>query len=125
MKENYIHKIQFEISTNSSRNKYHFLLIFFIIIFPDKALGFTVLGGTMFARGTGKDHWDEVMKNQKTHIQKWHKLRELVGTQNSLDLPKPGNRSRRGSSSTLNIPGTLGGATRQRSASVCSLISKK
>ena len=79
----------------------------------------------MFARGTGKDHWDEVMKNQKTHIQKWHKLRELVGTQNSLDLPKPGNRSRRGSSSTLNIPGTLGGATRQRSASVCSLNFKK
>ena len=102
-----------------------FYSFFFIIIFPDKALGFTVLGGTMFARGTGKDHWDEVMKNQKTHIQKWHKLRELVGTQNSLDLPKPGNRSRRGSSSTLNIPGTLGGATRQRSASVCSLISKK
>ena len=28
----------------------------------------------MFARGIGREHWDEVMKNQKTHIQKWHKL---------------------------------------------------
>ena len=32
------------------------------------------MGGFMFARGIGREHWDEVMKNQKTHIQKWHKL---------------------------------------------------
>ena len=32
------------------------------------------MGGFMFARGVGREHWDEVMKNQKTHIQKWHKL---------------------------------------------------
>jgi len=42
----------------------------------DKPLGFTVMGGFMFARGVGREHWDEVMKNQKTHIQKWHKLQE-------------------------------------------------
>ena len=44
----------------------------------DKPLGFTVMGGFMFARGVGREHWDEVMKNQKTHIQKWHKLQVSI-----------------------------------------------
>ena len=41
------------------------------------------MGGFMFARGVGREHWDEVMKNQKTHIQKWHKLQ--VSIDNLLD----------------------------------------
>lgn len=84
----------------------------------DKPLGFTVLGGFMFARGTGKDHWEDVMKNQKTHIQKWHKLQDVVCESsretNSLDIPEV--RSRRGSSS-LAIPDNA--RRRRRSASVC------
>ena len=36
------------------------------------------MGGFMFARGVGREHWDEVMKNQKTHIQKWHKLQVSI-----------------------------------------------
>ena len=54
--------------------------VFFVV---DKPLGFTVMGGFMFARGVGREHWDEVMKNQKTHIQKWHKLQ--VSIDNLLD----------------------------------------
>lgn len=79
----------------------------------------------MFARGTGKEHWDEVMKNQKTHIQRWHKLQDLVGDHNnSLDLPDCGkSRSRRGSS-TLGLPDS-GIGRRPRSASVCTFKSKK
>ena len=79
----------------------------------------------MFARGTGKDHWEDVMKNQKTHIQKWHKLQDVVcesgRESNSLDIPEV--RSRRGSSS-LTIPDNLGNR-RRRSASVCMLGIKK
>ena len=49
----------------------------------------------MFARGTGKDHWEDVMKNQKTHIQKWHKLQDVVcessRESNSLDIPEVRN----------------------------------
>ena len=79
----------------------------------------------MFARGTGKDHWEDVMKNQKTHIQKWHKLQDVVcqsgRESNSLDIPEV--RGRRGSSS-LTIPDNLGNR-RRRSASVCMLATKK
>ena len=28
----------------------------------------------MFARGSGQEHWDEVKKFRKQHIQKWHEL---------------------------------------------------
>ena len=61
------------------------LIIFcvFLSFVADKPLGFTVMGGFMFARGVGREHWDEVMKNQKTHIQKWHKLQ--VSIDNLLD----------------------------------------
>ena len=55
----------------------------FLSFVSDKPLGFTVMGGFMFARGVGREHWDEVMKNQKTHIQKWHKLQ--VSNDNLLD----------------------------------------
>ena len=54
--------------------------------FSDKPLGFTVLGGSMFARGTGKEHWDEVMKNQKSYIQKWHKLQDVGGMSGSAQI---------------------------------------
>ena len=92
------------------------------VLFADKPLGFTVLGGFMFARGTGKDHWEDVMKNQKTHIQKWHKLQDVVcesshRENNSLDIPEV--RSRRGSSS-LAIPDNA--RRRRRSASVCMVV---
>ena len=91
------------------------------LLFADKPLGFTVLGGFMFARGTGKDHWEDVMKNQKTHIQKWHKLQDVVCESsretNSLDIPEV--RSRRGSSS-LAIPDNA--RRRRRSASVCMVV---
>ena len=95
------------------------------IFFPDRPLGFMALGGVMFARGRGKEHWDEVMKNQKSHIQKWHKLQDLVGNvnQNSLEAPPEGRRSRRGSS-TLGLPDMPAGAQRKRSASFCSLGKK-
>ena len=39
-------------------------------------LGTVVVGGFMFARGSGQDHWDEVKKFRKQHIQKWHVLQE-------------------------------------------------
>eukprot|EP00094_Tigriopus_californicus_P012895 TCALIF_12468-PA protein Name:"Similar to SYT15 Synaptotagmin-15 (Homo sapiens)" AED:0.03 eAED:0.03 QI:0/0.9/0.81/1/0.9/0.81/11/60/536 len=42
----------------------------------DRPLGMTVLGGFMFARGSGQEHWEDMTKNQKMHIQKWHKLTE-------------------------------------------------
>ena len=31
----------------------------------------------MFARGSGHEHWEDVKKNQKMHIQKWHKMGEV------------------------------------------------
>ena len=40
----------------------------------------------MFARGTGKEHWDEVMKNQKSYIQKWHKLQDVGGMSGSAQI---------------------------------------
>ena len=33
----------------------------------------------MFARGSGYEHWEDVKKNQKMHIQKWHKMGESDG----------------------------------------------
>ena len=54
------------------------LITCFLSFVADKPLGFTVMGGFMFARGVGREHWDEVMKNQKTHIQKWHKLQVSI-----------------------------------------------
>ena len=42
----------------------------------DRVLGTVVVGGFMFARGSGQDHWDEVKKFRKQHIQKWHVLQE-------------------------------------------------
>ena len=108
----------------------HFLLNMFL---TDKPLGFTVLGGAMFARGTGREHWDEVMKHQKEYIQKWHTLQEVIsldgggsgGAPNSLELPggAGGSRSRRGSS-CLSIPEADLGKRRQRSASICSFTKK-
>ena len=59
------------------------IIMCFLSFVSDKPLGFTVMGGFMFARGVGREHWDEVMKNQKTHIQKWHKLQ--VSIDNLLD----------------------------------------
>ena len=59
------------------------IIMCFLSFVADKPLGFTVMGGFMFARGVGREHWDEVMKNQKTHIQKWHKLQ--VSIDNLLD----------------------------------------
>ena len=44
------------------------------ISFADRVLGTTVVGGFMFARGSGQEHWDEVKKFRKQHIQKWHEL---------------------------------------------------
>ncbi len=40
----------------------------------DRVLGHVCVGGFMFARGSGVDHWEEVKKNQKIHIQRWHQL---------------------------------------------------
>ena len=108
----------------------HLLLDMYL---TDKPLGFTVLGGAMFARGTGREHWDEVMKHQKEYIQKWHTLQEVIsldgggpgGAPNSLELPggAGGSRSRRGSS-CLSIPEADLGKRRQRSASICSFTKK-
>lgn len=90
----------------------------------DRPLGFTALGGFMFARGKGQEHWEEVMKNQKTHIQRWHKLQDLVNNNSpNLELPAEKNcRSRRGSSS-LALP-EEGLARKRRSSSVCVLSRK-
>ena len=82
----------------------------------------------MFARGVGQQHWDEVMKNQKSHIQKWHKLQDIVGPSESshnnlLDVIGP--RSRRGSSSLAPPDFGPNKGGRQRSASVCMLAMGK
>ena len=46
----------------------------------------------MFARGSGQEHWDEVKKFRKQHIQKWH---ELQGS--AAQASKARNRSDGGS----------------------------
>jgi hypothetical protein len=45
----------------------------------DRPLGTAVLGGFMFARGSGQEHWEEVKKFSKQHIQKWHVMQPLQG----------------------------------------------
>ncbi len=39
-------------------------------------MGVAVLGGFMFARGAGNEHWEDVKKFTKQHVQKWHVLQE-------------------------------------------------
>ena len=31
----------------------------------------------MFTRGKSLEHWEEVLKYQKTYIQRWHKIQDL------------------------------------------------
>lgn len=44
----------------------------------DKPIGFTTLGGSMFTRGKILEHWQEVVTLQKTYIQRWHPLKDML-----------------------------------------------
>lgn len=48
----------------------------------DKPIGFSTLGGSMFTRGKSLEHWEEVLKYQKTYIQRWHKIQDLQSESN-------------------------------------------
>ncbi len=65
------------ISRKRKKEKKHF----FLSLFSDRPLGNVVLGGFMFARGSGHEHWEDVKKNQKMFIQRWHPLAPADGPQ--------------------------------------------
>ena len=75
-----------------------------IIISADKPLGLATLGGAMFTRGKNLEHWEEVLKYQKTHTQRWHKLQDLqVAMDDAPDkqsdtIPACGRKSNRSAS---------------------------
>ena len=51
----------------------------------------------MFARGSGHEHWEDVKKNQKLHIQKWHKMGEVdTGKADKEDKNDGKSRLRKG-----------------------------
>lgn len=40
----------------------------------DKLIGWCNLGGSMFARGKGEEHWQQILKYAKQHVEMWHPL---------------------------------------------------
>ena len=67
-----------------------------IITIADKAIGSTLIGGAMFARGKGQEHWEDIRKFQKQHIQRWHILQgETTKEQNTLPPSSNGQKTRR------------------------------
>ena len=40
----------------------------------DRVIGQIVLGGPMFAKGSGEEHWNKAMSQRKESIMMWHKL---------------------------------------------------
>lgn len=108
----------------------------------DKPFGFTTLGGAMFTRGKILEHWQEVLTLQKTHIQRWHLLKDMLepslpvkekqgnGNQNEGNSlkSKSGNQSngtKSGGKSSSKSGNTLTvGARRERSSSLANIYSR-
>ena len=44
------------------------------ILEKDHLLGSCILGGSMFARGKGEEHWQQCLKYSKQHVEMWHPL---------------------------------------------------
>lgn len=48
--------------------------LFVFIQFPDKDIGFVVLGSSMLAKGSGEEHWNKAIQIPKETIVMWHNL---------------------------------------------------
>eukprot|EP00090_Calanus_glacialis_P029233 TRINITY_DN46922_c0_g1_i1.p1 TRINITY_DN46922_c0_g1~~TRINITY_DN46922_c0_g1_i1.p1 ORF type:complete len:201 (-),score=44.51 TRINITY_DN46922_c0_g1_i1:78-635(-) len=55
----------------------------------DRVLGSCVLGGCMFARGKGEEHWEQVIKFPKQHIEMWHPLVPKTENKKGREKAKP------------------------------------
>ena len=44
------------------------------ILEKDHLIGSCILGGPMFARGKGEEHWQQCLKYSKQHVEMWHPL---------------------------------------------------
>ena len=76
--------------------RYMYNIFFFL---SDKPLGSSVLGGFMFAKGIGKDHWEEIKKNEKLFIQRWHPLADSAAKGGGGD--QAGGKGRKGKKNSL------------------------
>ena len=60
----------------------------------DRPIGLATLGGSMFTRGKSLEHWQEVLKFQKTYIQRWHKIQDLMTPQPEITGTDSGGNKR-------------------------------
>jgi hypothetical protein len=68
----------------------------------DRPVAYCILGGFMFARGKGEEHWDKVKKSPKEQIEMWHPLVPISHGKRGRDkAPPPSPRKEANSRAAL------------------------